>query len=431
MDEDSDEDDEIEVQPNPFVLDEFIRDGTLYSRDNKLDEDFNFLLAFVPALFKTIKDESEMLLCEHWLDRLIGFPAHKTYEKRERNIYITNLLLNIGKGELLDPFDKDPPIKLLPGIQVFGGRLEPDICYRDVNLEAEDFAEYSQESRTFFAAKALPNGNGAFGYLAVSLGGGDAVWLDCQGNDVDPSKMRRKKSCGSESKENDQIYEKLENVISKRSPQKDRSELLPYYYGLMQRIREIANSVESGCEIYDPMIEKMVEDLQLDIMAEGKIDASEISHTNKRSWLCALEKKIEKLMEAAEERELALSQLEKVLVEHEKDKITFLDVSSAIRHPKMDPILTEAVRDRPSEHNVVRLKNNYPEDIVTAFLKLLETEKMIAVNQERMEYDQFVMHMRAEVLNEARYGLQRYNLRCHMICHLCKNRVAKWQGRKK
>lgn len=49
----------------------------------------------------------------------------------------------------------------------------------------------------------------------------------------------------------------------KRSPQKDRSELLPYYYGLMKRIREIANSIDTGCEIFDPVVEKMVEDLQV------------------------------------------------------------------------------------------------------------------------------------------------------------------------
>lgn len=54
-----------------------------------------------------------------------------------------------------------------------------------------------------------------------------------------------------------------------------------------------------------------------------------------------------------------------MLVEHEKNEIHFLDTSSVIKPPKMDPILAEAVRDRPSEYNVTRLKGNYPEDIIS------------------------------------------------------------------
>lgn len=48
--------------------------------------------------------------------------------------------------------------------------------------------------------------------------------------------------------------------------------------------------------------------------------------------------------------------------------------------------------------------------IAFRFLKLLETEKMHVINKERTAYDKFVMNMRAEVLNEARYGIERYNV---------------------
>nr|XP_014270810.1 uncharacterized protein LOC106677402 isoform X6 [Halyomorpha halys] len=405
----TDEEEELEVEPNPNVIDMLIHDEILFSSSTMFDEDFNFLMAFVPVLLKPIEDERLRDLCEIWLDQIVGIRAHTPKEKRERNIYLVNLLLNMGKGVLSSPFDKPPPNILKPGIIVFGGNLQSEVCYHNINLEVEDFAEYSRDSRTFFATKALPEGRGAFGYVAVSLGGGDALWLDCQGNNVDPSTLRKKKTCKPETPENTEMYATLKHVLAQRSSLKDRSELLPYYYGLMKRIREITITADTQCEIYDPVIEKMIEDLQVDIMAEGQLEISEIGCVNKKSWLCSLEKKVEGLMQAAEQREMTLNSLERTLAEHEKEEITFLDVSNAVKPPKLDPILAEAVRDKPSEYNVTTLHRHYHADMVTTFLKLLETEKMHVVNQERLVYDKFVMNLRAEVMNEARFGIQRYN----------------------
>ncbi|XP_066901681.1 kelch-like protein 3 isoform X4 [Halyomorpha halys] len=166
------------------------------------------------------------------------------------------------------------------------------------------------------------------------------------------------------------MYATLKHVLAQRSSLKDRSELLPYYYGLMKRIREITITADTQCEIYDPVIEKMIEDLQVDIMAEGQLEISEIGCVNKKSWLCSLEKKVEGLMQAAEQREMTLNSLERTLAEHEKEEITFLDVSNAVKPPKLDPILAEAVRDKPSEYNVTTLHRHYHADMVTTCLLL-------------------------------------------------------------
>ena len=66
----------------------------------------------------------------------------------------------------------------------------------------------------------------------------------------------------------------------------------------------------------------------------------------------------------AEEREMTLNHLEQIIHEHDKDEITFLNVSNAVKPLNVDSILAEAARDRPSEYCIKMLKNIYPDSVI-------------------------------------------------------------------
>ncbi|KAL1115367.1 hypothetical protein AAG570_007397 [Ranatra chinensis] len=181
--------------------------------------------------FITMGDD-ELIYFTDWLQRLVGWMPEDVASKRERNVYLSRLIQGIQEGVLTGIFAKPPQRGLLkPTKEVFDvmsldklmevrngdERIDPawaegganglgrwdDIfpgsqaCFdryespytqvegdtvEDLHVETEldmrQLTSKSKDGRTYLATRTLPNGEGIFGYVAVSIGGGDSQWID-------------------------------------------------------------------------------------------------------------------------------------------------------------------------------------------------------------------------------------------------------------
>lgn len=84
-----------------------------------LDKDFLMFLTAARTLHSQIINESESDLCHKWLKKLCGEKWHGVPQKRQRNIYLSQLLTQMQEGRLCGVFARPPGNKLLPAKKVF------------------------------------------------------------------------------------------------------------------------------------------------------------------------------------------------------------------------------------------------------------------------------------------------------------------------
>uniref|UniRef100_A0A6P7H494 Uncharacterized protein LOC114344173 n=1 Tax=Diabrotica virgifera virgifera TaxID=50390 RepID=A0A6P7H494_DIAVI len=119
-----------------------------------------------------------------WLQKLIGEPCEGVQKKRCRNIYLSNLLVGMQNGLLEKPFmaparDTD----ILNAHEVFGpipDTVELPSWLNDTELDTTRIHTSEgkgKRGRTYVATRTLPNGQGAFAYVGISLTNEEPMWL--------------------------------------------------------------------------------------------------------------------------------------------------------------------------------------------------------------------------------------------------------------
>lgn len=112
--------------------------------------------------------------------KLCGGTYTTREQKRNRNIFLSNLVLCMQSGNLVEPFTIQPhEVNVLECVKYFG---DPQ-----VELEEQDWLDQPPEApdassdgrvdgRTYVATRAMPGGQGAMAYIAVTFAD-EAKWL--------------------------------------------------------------------------------------------------------------------------------------------------------------------------------------------------------------------------------------------------------------
>lgn len=79
-----------------------------------LDNDFLQFVSLAKTYYTEILDEKDKLLCMQWLTKLCGEKAKGISSKRSRNIYLSQLLMNMQEKKMAGPFLYPPGDKALP-----------------------------------------------------------------------------------------------------------------------------------------------------------------------------------------------------------------------------------------------------------------------------------------------------------------------------
>ncbi|RZF45019.1 hypothetical protein LSTR_LSTR001980 [Laodelphax striatellus] len=185
----ADEEDDEEPQPQKYG----------FSVESKLDEDHLFYLQFTNNFISNVTRPRDYDHCVRWLERLAGEPMYGIEAKRNRNMYLAQLLVAMQDNKVKGPFAGPPPHGKLPNAgEVFGlaPKSEDDggiIEDADRELNMADYQYESEDGRLYIASCALPNNSGVMAYVGLTFGGGEGLWLN---KDGEP--MRQEEVLGNE-----------------------------------------------------------------------------------------------------------------------------------------------------------------------------------------------------------------------------------------
>ncbi|KAJ8868464.1 hypothetical protein PR048_029992 [Dryococelus australis] len=124
---------------------------------------------------------------QKWLGKLCAEPVTGQAAKEVRNLYMSNLVLQMQEGYIKSPFNSPPPVGKLksPG-DVFPPEKpitkEPAWLKAILRGTGADLLNTSKDGRVYMASRYLENGRGAMTYLAISTADEQPLFLT-------PSKM--------------------------------------------------------------------------------------------------------------------------------------------------------------------------------------------------------------------------------------------------
>ncbi|XP_075233600.1 uncharacterized protein LOC142331515 [Lycorma delicatula] len=178
-----DDDDDEEGQPAKYE----------FSVESKLDEDHVFFLQFTNNFISNVTRPRDFDHCTRWLERLAGEPMYGVSAKRNRNMFLAKLLVAMMDNQVKGPFLSFPPTGPLPNAgEVFGLISEEEraesadmaLDWPDKEINMQDYKFKSTDGRTYVASKRLPESSGMMGYVGITYGGGEGLWLNRAGEKV-------------------------------------------------------------------------------------------------------------------------------------------------------------------------------------------------------------------------------------------------------
>ncbi|RZC43002.1 uncharacterized protein BDFB_011753, partial [Asbolus verrucosus] len=280
--------------------------------ENKLNEDFIFYLGFVNSYLKHLHDKETKHKCEQWLQKLCGEVCNGIDKKRGRNIYLSQLLLCMQTGNLSKEFlIPANEVDLANAAEVF--QLAPDESAVETPawLEDNDISPDSpgidgKMGRTYLATRCLPDGQGAFAYVAVSLEDEEPKWLG-GGEGVFDRHMEQK------FQEEVPEYE-MEKILTRRKDPAEREKVVTFYNVLLQNIEdELDEKIQPH---QNETINGLLEQLEQDMKDRGQFEPFEgLSEKHLRNeLLLVLHDRIKLRINKVVKREELLDEIEQNLV---------------------------------------------------------------------------------------------------------------------
>ncbi|KAK4884846.1 hypothetical protein RN001_001117 [Aquatica leii] len=364
--------------------------------ENKLDEDFLFYLGFTNTFFDQFENPDEVEHCRAWLQKLCGMLCTSIDQKRNRNIYLSNLVLCMQEGKLSGPFLNYPQeVDISDAMTVFE-HLQTNLCdYQEV-VESSDVAEPEdiRDGRTYLATRTLPGGEGAFAYLAVTLADEEPKWLG-GGEGIFDKVMEEK------FQEMVPPMSEMERILLRRKDPVEREKVLTFYDALMQNI--ISELDEAVAPEENDTINILIEQLQQDLQRKGQWNRYEQMNDKQRriELLLQLHERVYARRQKTATREEILDELE-----HQTMPLSFFDVSvqpeDKIELPAA--MWEQAINKVPKRQLMEKLFNQYPNVVIEKFLDLLSNEKEdIAIRMQR-RHEAIVSQMRKELRKEGEKG---------------------------
>ncbi|XP_075233631.1 uncharacterized protein LOC142331532 [Lycorma delicatula] len=179
----SDDDDDEGNQPTKYE----------FSEESKLDEDHVFFLQFTNNFISNVTRPRDFDHCTRWLERLAGEPMFGVEAKRNRNMFLAKLLVAMMDNQVKGPFLSFPPSGPLPNAARAFGLISEEERMEEVDMAFDwpdremlvsDYKCTLKDGRTYVAVKRLPDASGVMGYIGISTGGGEGLWINKEGERV-------------------------------------------------------------------------------------------------------------------------------------------------------------------------------------------------------------------------------------------------------
>ncbi|KAF2885988.1 hypothetical protein ILUMI_20185, partial [Ignelater luminosus] len=365
--------------------------------ENKLDEDFLFYLGFTNSFFNQL-NKKDVDRCRVWLQKLCGETCDGVNKKRNRNIYLSNLVLCMQEGKLTEPFQQPPnEVDISNALQVFGHQpteVAPPEWLHDFSNIEDDEDQDVRDGRTYLATRTLPGGEGAFAYLAVTLADDEPRWLG-GGEGVFERVMEEK------FKEYVPPVSEMEQILLRRKDPVEREKVVSFYDALLQNINKELEEEISPEE--NDVINGLVEQLVNDLKNRGQYAQYETMTAKQRRMelLLILHDRVYARREKILHRQEVLDDIQEKTLPP-----SFFDISVQ-EQDKIDlpgAMWEQAINKQPNKKNMDALFAKYPHVLIEKFLDLLANEKeAIAVRMQR-RHENIVAQMRKELRKEGEKG---------------------------
>lgn len=361
----------------------------------KLDEDFLFYLNFTNTFLRRLTDRDTYLKAKIWLRKLIEDPCEGIQRKRCRNIYLSHLLVNMQNNKLEGPFLQNPfEIDIADALQIFGpipDTIEPPSWLNDTDLHITEEGTEKKEGRTYVATRTLPNGQGAFAYIGVSLTDKEPMWIGAGESSFDQ---------GLRAKYHELIppqYE-MEKILARRKDPKEREKVLNFYDVLL---RCIADELDGKQTDENETIEGLLIQLIHDLCNKGAYEPYEaLGEAERRiELLLVLFERVKVRRDRVATREEVLDDLEEKIMPQSFFGTSDLLPEDKYKFPAV--MWEQAINKIPTKDQMERLQKAYPLSLVKKFLECLsDFKETIAVRMQR-RHENIVSQMKREMRKES------------------------------
>ncbi|XP_017780750.1 PREDICTED: uncharacterized protein LOC108565682 [Nicrophorus vespilloides] len=381
--------------------------------ENKLDEDFLFYLGFTSSFSTKVREPGDQNLVQQWLQKLCGQPCQTMEQKRNRNIFLSNLLLNMQDGALSEPFTVSPnEIDYSDATKYFQkikAEIETPAWLGDLANMPEEDDDTSKaardDGRTYVATRAMPNGEGAFAYVAISLAEEEPAWLGGGEGLFDQVMDRKYKEMVPEPNE-------MEIILARRKDTKERQRVLTFYDVMLQNIADELDGKITAEENHaiSVVLEQLIADLQSKDQYE---EFDEMNDDERRvELLLMLFDRTKSRRDKVATREEMLDDIEATL------KASFFDASEVEDEDKYElpAAMWEYVINRPpNKKNMEAMQVMYPVFLVEKFMALLSDQKENIALRMQARHENIVTQMKKDLRKEGeklRKWLQGSKLAC-------------------
>ncbi|KAJ8924526.1 hypothetical protein NQ315_007324 [Exocentrus adspersus] len=361
----------------------------------KLDEDFLFYLNFTNTFLKRLPDAQMEHKCRVWLYKLCGEPCEGIEMKRCRNIYLANLLVCMQNGVLDPPFLQSPhDIDIMNATEIFApvpDSVEPPDWLNDTDYHIHsDEASSDKKGRTYIATRTLPNGQGAFAYVGISLTNEEPMWLGA-GEGLLAQQMEEKYA------EMVPPVHEMEKILARRKSPAERMKVLTFYDVLLQNI---ADELDGKDTTQNETVEGLLVQLVHDLTEKGMYQDYEAMEEGQKRYelLLLLFDRVKIRRDKVAKREELLDDLEEKVI-----PISLLQVSDIQPEDKYEfpaAMWEQAIDKIPTKKQMARLQDSYPYILIEKFLQSLSTHKeQIAMRMQR-RHENIVTQMKKELRKE-------------------------------
>lgn len=360
----------------------------------KLDEDFLFYLNFTNTFLRRITDKDTQVRAKLWLYKLIGEPCEGIQRKRCRNIYFSHLLVNMQNNKLEGPFIQNPfETDVANALQTFGPipeTIEAPPWLNDTDYSATGDVRESKQGRTYVATRTLPNGQGAFAYIGVSLTDKEPMWIGAGESSFDQElKMKFAEMIPPQ-------YE-MEKILARRKDPKEREKVLHFYDVLL---RCIADELDGKDAADNETIEGLLIQLIHDLNNKGLYEPYEDMEEGDRrlELLLILFERVKTRRDRVAKREEVLDDLEQKLMPQ-----SFFETSELLPEDKYKfpaAMWEQAINKIPTKDQMERLQKAYPLSLVMKFLDCLSEHKEIIALRMQKRHENIVSQMKREMRKE-------------------------------
>ncbi|XP_060531088.1 uncharacterized protein LOC132704831 [Cylas formicarius] len=367
---------------------------------NKLDEDFLFYLGFTNTFLRRLAGDV-FHKSKLWLYKLCTEPCETIEKKRNRNMYLANLLINMQNSKLEEPFTQSPThVDISNAMEIFGPiphTIEPPAWLNDTeySLEGERRGE-EKKGRTYFATRTLPNGQGAFAYIGISAGGAD--WTTQVGAG-DVSLERR----GALERRLEQKFEELvpaqyemEKILAKRHDPREREKVLTFYDVLLQNV---ADELDGKGPLENETVEGLLDQLIDDLKNKGQYEEyNALDDYDKRMELLQiLYSRIKTRRDKVAKREEYLDDIEEKVMPK-----SFFETSTEPEDEYLLPsaMWQQAINKLPTKKQIERLMQAYPVPVIEKLIQYLSQFKEEIAERVHKRHENIATQMKKELRKE-------------------------------